>query len=107
MFGRKAAKIKELQEMRNKLYDENHELRLKIEGPIEELETLKWDNGELKRELKLIKPIINTPGFKPAASEKCEHCKFSYFSDYEGNELLGCIKDVVCGDFVGRTPEDD
>ena len=107
MFGRKAAKIKELQEMRNKLYDENHELRLKIVELTEELETLIRDNGELKRELKLIKPVINTPGFKPAASEKCELCKFSYFSDYEGDELLGCIKDVVCDSFVGRTQEDD
>lgn len=101
MFGRKAAKIKKLQEIRNTLYDENDGLRRKIEGLIEELETLKYDNGELKRELELIKPVINTPGFKPAVSVRCDQCEYSYFSDYN-SELLGCCKNVVCEDFEAR-----
>lgn len=100
MFGKKAAKIKELTEHANRLDSERlqlirekHELRSKNEE-------LVYENSELREELFMIKPVFMTPGFKPAMTKRCERCKFAYFSDYNSDEMLGCAKDVVCEDFV-------
>ena len=106
MFGRKAARIKVLEEVVN-----NHELnreesikrRYTLMNNIAKLEMknqeLKKRVDELEKELSLIKPVFETPGFKPAMTARCGNCGFAYFSEYDGT-LLGCAKDVVCDDYV-------
>ena len=87
---------KELDEYKSKYWNEQ-EKNLHLRRKLDELEEI---NNELKKELEMIKPVFKTPGFKPAMTERCEYCKFAYFSEYNGDELLGCAKDVVCEDFV-------
>ena len=81
IFGKEAKELKETK----KLYDE---LLMKY--------TL------LVGELAKIKPVIETSGWRPAVSDKCNLCDYAYYSDWNPSELLGCCKDVVCSDFKAR-----
>lgn len=84
-----------LEKYRKKYFD----LSDKYCAKLSENYDLKYRIEELEEELAKIKPVVETSGFKPAVSDKCEHCKYAYFSDYKPNELLGCCKDAVCPDF--------
>ena len=101
MFGYKAERIKELEKRVHELEEKNTELRVANIGYRAKIEKIECENTELKEELEKIKPVFETPGFKPAVSERCESCRFAYFSDYDG-ALLGCSKDAVCDSYEAR-----
>ena len=98
MFGRKAARIKVLEDVIHNFEEERMELLKE-----------KWKLGDknieldkkvamLEKELAAIKPVIENPDFKPAISAKCIECKLAARSTFTG-QLLGCIKGLVCDDF--------
>lgn len=99
IFGKEA---KELLEYRNKFWNEQKE-NLILRGKIDHLET---ENERLKAKLAKIEPVIETSGWKPAITDKCEYCDYAYFSDYDG-ELLGCCKGMVCEDFSSRQKKEE
>ena len=106
MFGEKAARIKELEDQRDKLMNENRGLTREVCHYESKARRLEEENAKLKDELEKIKPVFETPGFKPAVSILCEYCRFAYFSDYD-DTLLGCCKDVVCENFeAANRPEE-
>lgn len=83
---------------------------LKTESEIREyirhIETEKW---AIKKELDVIKPILEDPRITPAISKACSECTFAvfgsqYYTTYPnhvhvGKQLLGCRKDGLCEDF--------
>ena len=52
-----------------------------------------------KMELKIIKPVLESGTLKPAVSKSCYDCKYCVRSRWNG-DILGCNKDLVCGDFT-------
>ena len=98
MFGKKAAKIEELERRVKELREMNDALNKERYHCEYKMRKLEDQNESLKKELEMIKPVFETPGFKPAVSMRCENCNYAYFSDYD-DTLLGCCKDVVCEDF--------
>lgn len=104
MFGKKAERIKELERRITEFEKEAKTLHRRIWELESKVEYLGSENEDLKEELKIIKPVIETPGFKPAVSDRCDRCRYAYYSDYDG-ELLGCCKGVVCEDFESTKEE--
>lgn len=98
MFGNKAYRIESLEKRIHELEKKNTELRVELIKHRAHIDELECENKDLKEELAKIKPVIETSGFKPAVTDKCDQCKYAYYSDYD-NELLGCCKDAVCEDF--------
>lgn len=75
-----------IKNLENKLYDMEHEKR-----------KLEW-------ELRSIKPVLETPGLKPAVSTQCRNCRFGVRSSYNG-DVIGCNINCVCGDFSPKEEE--
>lgn len=94
IFGKEA---KELQEYKEKYL----ETRRQQEILLNQKNSLEIKVSHLECELKKIKPVIETSGWRPAVSDKCEYCDYACFSDHNGT-LLGCCKDVVCSDFKAK-----
>ena len=70
-----------------------------------DIEAYKREINELKKEIAMLKPIIETSGFRPAVSDKCDQCKYAYFSDYDTSVVIGCCKGMVCEDFESSVRE--
>lgn len=66
---------------------------------------LMYRNKMLTNELEEIKPIVADPKFKQAVSKACDECKYALRSEWN-REVLGCVKDNVCEDFVQRRYHD-
>ena len=98
MFGQKAKRIKELEKENARLREVNEKYRIECNELRSKNCELEYTTSDLKNELEKIKPVVATSGFKPAVTDKCDKCKFAYYSDYDG-ELIGCLKGMVCDDF--------
>ena len=59
----------------------------------------KYELDKAKIELKIIKPVLESGTLKPAISKSCGDCKYCVKSSWNG-DILGCNKDLVCGDFT-------
>ena len=59
------------------------------------------EKSKLEKELKSIKPIIQSERYKPAISTDCGDCKYCVRSPWN-NEIIGCRKDIVCNDFIQK-----
>lgn len=94
IFGKEA---KELQEYKEKYF----EARRQQEILLNQKDFLETKVRRLECELKNIKPVIETSGWRPAVSDKCKYCDYAYFSAFNG-ELLGCCKDAICSDFKAK-----
>ena len=55
----------------------------------------------LEGELIAVKPVVANPTFKQAVSKDCSRCKYVLNSRWNG-DILGCMKDNVCEDFVKK-----
>ena len=65
---------------------------------------LEFSYHKLENELNAIKPIVTHEKYKPAISSDCRKCKNLVKSTWN-HEVLGCIKDNVCDDFVSEEIE--
>lgn len=80
------------------VYEADHELvnyMYAVQNYVHELE---HEKASLERELEAIKPILEHPDYKPAASSSCNECKFAAYSHWSG-KLVGCKKDMLCRNF--------
>ena len=66
-----------------------------------ENEGLKFKTERLEKELGAIKPIVANPTLTQAVSKYCYNCKYVVKSSWN-NQVLRCMKDSVCEDFVPR-----
>ena len=60
----------------------------------------------LEEELVAVKPVVANPTFKQAVSKDCSYCKYVLRSRWNG-DILGCMKDNVCEDFVKKEEGND
>ena len=60
---------------------------------------LKIENESLKGELKAIKPVIESPDYKPPKSRECSGCQYAVYSPWDRISVIGCRKDCLCEDF--------
>lgn len=72
------------------------------------IDSLRRENDDLRYKIKCleeeliaVKPIVANPTFKQAVSKDCACCKYVISSTWNGN-ILGCMKDNVCEDFVKK-----
>lgn len=107
MFGKKTYEIEALKKRNQELEEKYVELRANAIGYKARIETLEYENKDLKDELAKIKPVIKTSGFRPAVSDKCDQCKYAYFSDYDTSVVIGCCKGMVCEDFESSVREEN
>lgn len=66
-----------------------------------ENDDLKYKVNCLEGELIAVKPVVAKSTFKQAVSRDCSCCKYALNSTWNG-DILGCIKDNVCEDFVKK-----
>ena len=60
---------------------------------------LKMKNNALQEELKAIKPVIESPDYKPPKSKDCSDCQYAVYSPLDRISVIGCRKDSLCEDF--------
>lgn len=72
------------------------------------IDSLRRENDDLRYKVKClegeliaVKPVVANPTFKQAVSKDCLCCKYALSSTWNG-DILGCIKDNVCEDFVKK-----
>lgn len=72
------------------------------------IDSLRRENDDLRYKIKClegeliaVKPVVGNPTFKQAVSRDCSYCKYALNSTWNG-DILGCIKDNVCEDFVKK-----
>ena len=90
--GRWVSVPMEVSEYIDSLRRENDDLRYKINC--------------LEGELVAVKPVVANPTFKQAVSKNCTYCKYVLRSRWNG-DILGCMKDNVCEDFVKKEEGND
>ena len=64
-----------------------------------ELARLKSENMALKGELESIKPVLESPDYKPPKSRECSDCQYAVYSPWDNISVIGCRKDCLCEDF--------
>lgn len=88
-FGKKKNKAVDIDSFH---HDEIHRYR-------KEIAKLKSKNEALRSELKAIKPVIESPDYKPPKSRECSDCHYAVYSPWDRISVIGCRKDSLCDDF--------
>lgn len=71
---------------------------MKLENKIANLER---EKVKIEKELKAIKPVIESKNYTQAISKDCGECKFVVRSRWNG-DIIGCRKNGVCDDFAPK-----
>lgn len=70
-----------------------------------ECNELKHEKAKLEHELEALRPIVESPHYKPAMSKDCADCKFVVVNRWN-SRIVGCRKDNLCEDFVPAKTEE-